>query len=157
MHLLTRVEMHSLISMVNASNKSAKVSIQPNIWFFTYFSVSQKSPYIGKINKLIHHLVMVSAYADGWLNSFHVLGLIVAVLWNGLRGPLIFPPLKFYLVGHLKAMVYKEKIRNKDNLKERILNAITSITTDILERVHHESGRRLCVCRKRWRTFFKIL
>ena len=58
-------------------------------------------------------------------------------------------PLDFYLWGHLKAMVYKEKIQDMDHLKERIWSGITYITPDVLTRVHHEWERRRRVCLQR--------
>jgi hypothetical protein len=73
--------------------------------------------------------------------------------WIGRRGPFEWPPrsldlspLNFYLWGHLKAMVYQEKIRNMNHLKERIRNAITHISWDVLTRVHHEWEKGIRTC-----------
>jgi hypothetical protein len=91
----------------------------------------------------VHHLITVSACTDGWIGSS----------WVGRRGPVEWPPrppdlspLDFYLCGHLKAMVYQVKIRNMNHRKERIRNAITHISPDVLTRVHHEWEKRIRMC-----------
>ncbi|CAM1324679.1 Uncharacterised protein r2_g3343 [Pycnogonum litorale] len=73
--------------------------------------------------------------------------------WIGRRGPVEWPPrspdlspLDFYLWGHLKAMVYQVKIRDINHLKERIINAITSITSTVLMRVHQQWKIRINLC-----------
>jgi hypothetical protein len=43
-------------------------------------------------------------------------------------------------------MVYQEKTRNTNHLKERIPNAITRISQDVLMRVHHEWEKRIRMC-----------
>ena len=97
-------------------------------------------------SRTVHHLVVVSADADGWINRLRVLGLVAVAPWSGLRDPQISTHSTFTCGGYLKAMVYKEKFQNMDNLKERIQSGITCITPDVLTRVHHEWERRLCVC-----------
>lgn len=73
--------------------------------------------------------------------------------WIGRRGPVEWPPrspdltpLDFYLWGHLKAMVYQEKIQNTNHLKERIMNAITSITPAVLIHVLQQWRIRIEMC-----------
>ena len=73
--------------------------------------------------------------------------------WIGRRGPVEWPPrfpdlspLDFYLWGHLKAMVYQEKIRDIIHLKERITNAITSITSTVLMRAHQQWETCINMC-----------
>ena len=55
--------------------------------------------------------------------------------WFDCRGPMEWPPrspdltaLNFYLWGHLKATVYRVKILNMDNLKERFRDACAHIS-----------------------------
>ena len=73
--------------------------------------------------------------------------------WIGRCGPVEWPPgspdlspLDFYLWGHLKAVVYQVKIRDINHLKERITNAITSITSQVLMRVHQQWETRIKMC-----------
>lgn len=73
--------------------------------------------------------------------------------WIGRRGPVEWPPrspdlspLDFYLWGHLKSLVYAKKIRNLNNLQERIIEACSSITPDVLMRVHADWKNRLQLC-----------
>jgi hypothetical protein len=73
--------------------------------------------------------------------------------WIGRRRPMEWPPrspdhssLYLYVWGHLKAMVYHEKLRNMNRLNELIRNAISRITPDVLTRVHHEWENRIRIC-----------
>jgi hypothetical protein len=59
--------------------------------------------------------------------------------WIGRRGPVEWPPTSpdltsrdIYLRGHLKATVYRVKIQNTGHLKERIRDAYTRVTPDVL-------------------------
>jgi hypothetical protein len=59
--------------------------------------------------------------------------------WSGHCGPMEWPlrfpdlsQLYIYLWGHLKAMVYQEKIGNMNHIKEHIRNAILCKTPDVL-------------------------
>jgi hypothetical protein len=73
--------------------------------------------------------------------------------WIGHCGPMEWPlrfpdlsPLGFYLWGHLKAMVYQEKIGNMNHVKECIQNGISCKTPDVLTQVHHKWECRIHVC-----------
>ena len=56
-------------------------------------------------------------------------------------------PLDFFLWGHVKNLVYQVKIQNLAHLKNRITDAINSITPDMLGRVWDELEYRLDICR----------
>ena len=71
----------------------------------------------------------------------------------GRRGPVEWPPrspnlspLDFYLWGHLKFMVYQVKIQDINHLKERITDAIRSIPSNVLIRVHQQWETRVNMC-----------
>lgn len=73
--------------------------------------------------------------------------------WIGRRGSVEWPPrspdltpLDFYLWGHLKQLVYAEKIRNRHHLQQRIEEACASISAEILLRVHDDWIQRLQMC-----------
>ena len=73
---------------------------------------------------------------------------------GGGRGYLAWPPrspdltpLDFFLWGHVKNLVYQEKIRDIDHLKTRILDAINSVTPDMLKQVWRQLDYRLEICR----------
>ena len=73
--------------------------------------------------------------------------------WTGRRGPVEWPPrspdlspLDFYLWGHLKFMVYQVKIQDINHLKERITDAIRSIPSNVLMRVHQQWETRVNMC-----------
>ena len=73
--------------------------------------------------------------------------------WIGRRGPVEWPPrspdlspLDFYLWGHLKFMVYQVKIQDINHLKERITDAIRSIPSNVLMRVHQQWETRVNMC-----------
>ncbi|KAJ4447126.1 hypothetical protein ANN_09127 [Periplaneta americana] len=62
--------------------------------------------------------------------------------WLGRRGPVEWParspdltPLDFYLWGHLKSLVYGEKIRFSAHLQTRIIEACSQITPNIIQHV----------------------
>src|SRR5215469_14982797 len=74
--------------------------------------------------------------------------------WIGRAAPIPWPPrspdltpLDFYLWGHVKDMMYSEKIHNLQHLVHRITQAIESITTDNLASVWREVDNRLDICR----------
>lgn len=73
--------------------------------------------------------------------------------WIGRRGTVEWSPrspdlspLDFYLWGHLKAIVYSEKIRDLQHLRSRIQQACQQITPDIIHRVMMEWRYRLELC-----------
>jgi len=70
--------------------------------------------------------------------------------WIGRRGPIEWAarspdltPLGFFLCGYVKQKVYKDIIKNLDDLREKITNTIISIKTDVLNRVFSEISKRL--------------
>ena len=56
-------------------------------------------------------------------------------------------PLDFFFWGYVKQCVYSVRINDIDHLKERIRDAIHSVTPDVLLRVWNELEYRLDVCR----------
>jgi hypothetical protein len=73
--------------------------------------------------------------------------------WIGRGGPINWParspdlnPLDFYLWGHLKAMVYTERVNTIDELKDRILNCALLVTPRILRRVQQNFVKRMGKC-----------
>lgn len=56
-------------------------------------------------------------------------------------------PLDFFVWGFVKSQVYRVKIRDVDQLKRRIRDAVRLITPDILERVFRHSVQRWEMCR----------
>lgn len=74
--------------------------------------------------------------------------------WIGRAGPIAWPPrspditpLDFFLWGHVKNLVYAEKVRDIDHLRQRITAAVASITPDMLTNTWREIEYRLDVCR----------
>ena len=60
--------------------------------------------------------------------------------WIGRDGPIPWPPrspditpLDFFLWGYVKDIVYKTKVRDIDDLKQRIFNAMTTIDEAMLQ------------------------
>ena len=92
-----------------------------------------------------HRLVMVSACAVGSVGISSSLDRLPwSVEWPS-RSP-DFNPLYFCLWEQLNIMVYQMKIQNMDGLKERIADACTLLTPDVLKRVRHEWERRIRIC-----------
>lgn len=56
-------------------------------------------------------------------------------------------PCDFFVWGHIKNIVYSENIQNLAHLKDRIRNALCTVSPDILTNVWAEIGHRLDVCR----------
>ena len=54
-------------------------------------------------------------------------------------------PLDFFLWGYVKDIVYRTKVRDIDDLKQRISNAITTIDETMLQRTWQEIEYRLDV------------
>ena len=91
-----------------------------------------------------HYANMVGAFLDttfpqGWIGR----GGFKA--WPP-RSPDI-TPLDFFFWGYVKQCVYSVRINDIDHLKERIRDAIHSVTPDVLLRVWNELEYRLDVCR----------
>jgi transposase len=73
--------------------------------------------------------------------------------WIGRRGAVEWParspdlnPCDFYLWGHLKALVYSEKVRDLNHLKERITDCCHEITEKTLNDVTRNWCERLQLC-----------
>ena len=56
-------------------------------------------------------------------------------------------PLDFFLWGYIKNIVYAEKIRNIQQLQERITPAIETVTRDMIQKTWQEIEFRLDVSR----------
>lgn len=74
--------------------------------------------------------------------------------WMGRAGPIAWPPrspditpLDFFLWGYVKNLVYSEKIRDIDHLRQRIVAAVESVTPDMLTNTWREIEYRLDICR----------
>jgi hypothetical protein len=74
--------------------------------------------------------------------------------WTGRDGPIPWPPrspditpLDFFLWGYVRDIVYRTKVRNIDDLKHRIAEAIATIDAQILEKTWAEIEYRLDVLR----------
>lgn len=73
--------------------------------------------------------------------------------WIGRGGPIPWPPrspdltpLDFYLWSHLKEQVYDSPTEDMDHLKQKIRDAVATITPEILARVRRSFLRRLNFC-----------
>ena len=73
--------------------------------------------------------------------------------WIGRRGPEEWPPrspdltpMDFYLWGHLKQLVYAEKIRDVHHLQQRIMLCCSEIAPEVLLRVSADWIKRLELC-----------
>lgn len=73
--------------------------------------------------------------------------------WIGQRGAIPYPsrspdltPCDFWLWGHLKAQVYRERVGNIEQLQDRILEAVQNIPGDIIRRATHSVIRRVRHC-----------
>ena len=74
--------------------------------------------------------------------------------WIGRGGPIPWPPrspdlspLHFFLWRYIKNTVYAEKIRNIQQLQERITSAVETVTRDMIQKTWHEIEFRLDVSR----------
>ena len=74
--------------------------------------------------------------------------------WIGRGRPILWPPrspnitpMDFFLWGYVKDIVYKTKIRDINDLKERIIDAIATVDEAMLERTLMEIEYRLDVLR----------
>jgi hypothetical protein len=73
--------------------------------------------------------------------------------WIGRGGPISWAPrspdltpLDFFLWGYIKTNIYKTRIKDLDDLKDRITQEIQSINQKTLQNVFLEIGRRLNFC-----------
>jgi hypothetical protein len=73
--------------------------------------------------------------------------------WIGRRGPIEWPPrspdmtpLDFWLWGYLKDKVYAEKPRTIDELKQLIMEKMTEIPAEMIERVTESVTARMHLC-----------
>ena len=74
--------------------------------------------------------------------------------WIGRGGPIPWPPrspdlspLDFSCRGYIKNIVYAEKIRNIQQLQERVTSAIETVTRDMIQKTWQETEFRLDVSR----------
>ena len=74
--------------------------------------------------------------------------------WIGRGGPIPWPPrspdlspVDSFLWGYIKNIVYAEKIRNIQQLQERITSAIETVTRDMIQKTRQEIEFRLDVSR----------
>ena len=74
--------------------------------------------------------------------------------WIGCDGPIPWPPrsrditlLDFLLWGYVKDIVYRTKIREINDLQHRIIEAIDTVTVDMLARTWQEIKYRLDIVR----------
>ena len=72
--------------------------------------------------------------------------------WIGRGGPIPWPPrspdlspLDFFLWGYIKNIVYAKKIRNIQQLQERITSATETVTRDMIQKTCKETEFRLDV------------
>ncbi|KAG5318135.1 TC3A transposase, partial [Pseudoatta argentina] len=86
------------------------------------------------------------------VESFFCNGLSLSLL-NSLRGDLPWParspdlsPCDFFLWGYLKSLVYVDRPRTIDHLKNNIRDAIANIPIDMLRRVDENFKERLNQC-----------
>lgn len=88
-----------------------------------------------------------AAYVREYLND------VFPNKWIGRRGPMEWParspdlsPLDFFLWGHVKNKVYKDRPRNLDDLKTRITVEMQRIPEDVLQRTITNFKHRLGHC-----------
>lgn len=74
--------------------------------------------------------------------------------WIGRDAPIPWPPrspditpLDFFFWGYIKNVVYSEKVRDLVHLRERISDAIATVTPDMIQRTWQEIDYRFDVCR----------
>ena len=74
--------------------------------------------------------------------------------WIGRDGPILWPsrspditPVNFFLWDYVKDIVYRTKVRDITDLKQRIPNAIATIDEDMLQQTWQEIEYRLDVLR----------
>ena len=74
--------------------------------------------------------------------------------WIGRDGPIPWPPrspditpLNFFLWGYVKDIVYQTKVRDINDLQHRIIEAIDTVTVDMLARTWQEIEYRLDIVR----------
>ncbi|KYN03675.1 hypothetical protein ALC62_05371 [Cyphomyrmex costatus] len=55
-------------------------------------------------------------------------------------------PLVFFLWGHLKNYIYRELVRNREDLHNRIVKAVTSVSLDMIINAQQSLLRRARLC-----------
>ena len=72
--------------------------------------------------------------------------------WIGRDGPIFWPPrspditpLDFFLWGYVKDIVYRTKVKDISDLKERIIAAVNTIDDEMLRKTWTEIENRLCI------------
>lgn len=55
-------------------------------------------------------------------------------------------PLDFFLWGHIKTIVYRTSVDSEEELQERILEAMTSVTPEMLAKARQNLIRRAKMC-----------
>lgn len=83
------------------------------------------------------------------------LNYVFANRWIGRRGEVEWParspdlsPLDFFLLGHVKNEVYKEKPNDVEHLKDKITTVIRSITPEVIHSAIQEFEARLVYCQE---------
>lgn len=73
--------------------------------------------------------------------------------WIGRGGPIPSParspdltPCDYYLWGYLKSKVYRTRVNNAEELRERIINAAATIPPDMIRHATHGVIRRARLC-----------
>ncbi|EZA51190.1 hypothetical protein X777_10260, partial [Ooceraea biroi] len=73
--------------------------------------------------------------------------------WIGRGGPQHWParspdltPLDFFLWGHLKNFIYREPVRNREELHHRIVEAVASISPEMIRNAQQSLLRRARIC-----------
>lgn len=73
--------------------------------------------------------------------------------WIGRGGPINWParspdltPLDYFLWSHIKEQVYKQQINNREELHERIIEAIATITPEMVTNATNNLLRRAQLC-----------
>ena len=66
--------------------------------------------------------------------------------WTGRDGPTLWPaqspditPLVFFLLGYVKTKVFKSEIKDIDDLKTNIIEAVTSVQPEMLVKILKEN------------------
>lgn len=73
--------------------------------------------------------------------------------WIGRGGPQHWParspdltPVDFFLWGHLKNYIYREPLRNREELHNRIVEAVASISPEMIRNTQRSLLRRARLC-----------
>lgn len=84
--------------------------------------------------------------------------------WIGRGGPMRWPARSpdlnicdYFLWGHIKQIVYRNDVQNRDTTRTLIVDAFQSIPSDILQRATEDLPRRLNLCLQRHGGHFEHL